>query len=46
MANGMSQFEALDALVFDVTNETYVDISRFSAGFFMHFAKTIYIYIY
>ena len=32
-------FAALDAVVFDVTNETYVDIARFSAGSFMHLTR-------
>ena len=32
-------FAALEALVFEVTNETYDDISKFLAGSFMHLTR-------
>ena len=32
-------FAALESLVFDVTNKTYVDVSKFSAGSFMHLIR-------
>ena len=32
-------FAAVEALVFEVTNELYDDISKFSAGSFMHLTR-------